>query len=211
MPGHLITIEGIGGSGKTTLVSAISKWLDASAIPHVLTREPGGTFAGNSIRDLVLDASKSLSPWVEVLLFEADRAETYSKVIRPALRARKIVLSDRNFYGTIAYQGFGRGLDVAEIDRISTIAMGDAYPDLIVVLDVDPQLAWQRLSHVRVGDRFDMEGLAFQQRVREGFLYAAQRDGDRALVLDAAQDASIVASRTFNAISEVLAADHGLH
>jgi dTMP kinase len=211
MRGHLITIEGIGGSGKTTLVRSISKWLDASAIPHVLTREPGGTVAGNSIRDLVLDASKSLSPWVEVLLFEADRAETYSKVIRPALRARRIVLSDRNFYGTIAYQGFGRGLDVTEIDRISTIAMGDAYPDLIVVLDVDPQLAWQRLSHVRVGDRFDMEGLAFQQRVREGFLYAAQRDGDRALVLDATQDASIVASLTFNAVSEVLAADHGPH
>jgi len=211
MGGHLITIEGIGGSGKTTLVSSISRWLEARGIAAVVTREPGGTVAGNSIRQLVLDASKSLSPWAEVLLFEADRAETYSKVIRPALRAGKVVLSDRNLYGTIAYQGFGRGLDVAEIARVSTIVMGDAYPDLIVVLDLDPQLAWQRLSQIREGDRFDLEGLAFQQRVREGFLYAAQRDGDRAVVLDAAQDASIVASRTFAAISEVLAADHGPH
>jgi dTMP kinase len=211
LSGHLITIEGIGGSGKTTLVSSISKWLEARAITHVVTREPGGTVTGNSIRELVLDASNALGPWVEVLLFEADRAETYSKVIGPALRAGKVVVSDRNFYGTIAYQGFGRGLDVAEIDRISTIAMGGAYPDLIVVLDLDPQVAWQRLSQVRKGDRFDLEGLAFQHRVREGFLYAAQRDSDRAVVLDATQDASIIASRTITAISRVLAADHSPH
>src|SRR6266568_9507799 len=122
MEGYLVTIEGIGGSGKTTLARTLASWLRRNEILTISTKEPGGTTVGNQLRQLLLSDQPQISPWTEALLFEADRAETYTRIIIPALSSGTVVLADRNVYGTVAYQGFGRGLNVDLIDRLTLTA-----------------------------------------------------------------------------------------
>ena len=190
-PGCLITFEGLGGCGKSTLVRRLAAWLEQASLPIALTREPGGTPLGANLRGLLLEKGAVPVPWAEAFLFEADRAQTYAEVIIPALRDGKIVISDRNYYGTVAYQGFGRALDLDLIDRMTRAATGGHWPTLVVVLDVDPAIGLRRKYGQDAVDRFDEEDLAFQQRVREGYLFAAQRD-PHAHVVDAARAADDV-------------------
>lgn len=208
MAGYLITVEGIGGSGKTTLVSALASWLTSRGVKVVATREPGGTVAGKAIRAIVLSAPEPLSPITEAFLFEADRTETYTRVIQPALADSAVVIADRNLYGTVAYQAFGGGVQLEFVDIASRAATGGLHPDLVLALDLPVEVAAQRLAQAGGGDRFDQREAEFQQRVREGFLFAAKRDRARAKVIDASRSAEVVLAEARIHVADLLNNDH---
>lgn len=185
--GFLVHLEGIGGSGKSTLCAALQDALENDGWPVVRTREPGGTELGLGLREVLVVGRLNPSPLTEAFLFEADRAETYATVIRPALDEGQVVISDRGPFGTAAYQGHGRGIDINLIDAMSDAACGGRKSDLVIVIDIDPVVGLERKRLSRERDRFDEEDVPFQQRVREGFLGAATRFGSSAHVLDGQQ------------------------
>jgi dTMP kinase len=185
--GLLIAVEGTGGAGKSTLARRLAGWLEGAGHPVVAIHEPGATGLGAQLRRLLLGRAPEPVPWAEAFLFAADRAQTYAELVVPALRAGKVVVSDRSLYSTIAYQVYGRGLDLDLVDALNRAATGGVSPDLVFVLDLDPLVGLHRKHGQHAEDRFDEEGLAFQQRVRDGYLFAARRDAGRACVLDAAR------------------------
>jgi dTMP kinase len=173
MRGKFIVFEGVEGSGKTTQIQATAAWLqsmygkDRSVI---VTREPGGTELGREIRQLLLaDSSSLVSNRAELLLYAADRAQHVESVILPHLDRGDIVLCDRFSDSTIAYQGYGRGFDRAEIDRINQIATGGLQSDLTLWLDLDVALGLERAALRGKPDRIERASLDFHQRVRQGY------------------------------------------
>lgn len=187
MTGKWITFEGIGGSGKTTQLNLLYNYLKNHSIEVILTKEPGGTVIGEKLRGiLVNDLDIHLEKLSELFLFEADRHETIKKIVEPNVKAGKFVISDRGIDGSIAYQGFGRGLDIEMIHYLTSLATGTKKPDLTILIDVDPEVAQQRIasrSNVDI-DKFDLEKLQFQANVRKGFLYMAEQEPKRVLILD---------------------------
>ena len=176
--GLFLVVEGIEGAGKTTQVGLLSRWMEAWGVAHVATREPGGTPLGEALRSLVLDRTElDLPPESELLLILAARAAFVRDVVRPALGRGEVVLSDRYDLSTFAYQGWGRGLDLASVRRLSAFATGGLAPDLYILLDVDVRdgAARQRLQG-KGGDRFEGAGEAFLTRVREGYLSLAESE-----------------------------------
>lgn len=184
--GFLIVFEGIGGSGKTTLAAMLREHLTTAGWDVRASREPGATELGMALRRILLDKDQHPTPWTEAFLFEADRAQTYAEVLTPALNAGAIVVSDRGPFGTIAYQGLGRGLDLGLIEAMSDAAWSQIKPQLVIVVDVDARLGLSRKMGSTDEDRFDDEDLAFTSRVREGYLLAARQFGPAAVVVDGA-------------------------
>jgi dTMP kinase len=179
-----IVIEGIEGSGKSTLVDALARALRTERRDVVTTREPGGTPVSDAIRELFLSRSIEMSPLTEVLLVNAARAEHVSALIRPALASGIIVICDRFVDSTLAYQGYGRGLSVHELRTLCDVATGGLEPDLVFVLDLPVSAARGRLrARAAPTDRIETEGDAFHERVRQGFLELAHSPRHR--VLDA--------------------------
>jgi len=185
----LITMEGPEGSGKTTQAARLAQYLRQRGREVVLTREPGGTLIGDKIRTILHDPTHSeMCPWAEVFLYSASRAQLIAQVIEPALAAGKVIISDRFFDSTLAYQGFGRGLDLAALRDISRLATGGRVPDLTLYLDIPPaQGLRRRLSNEEEWNRLDREALAFHQRVRAGYLELARKEAERWVVIDAAR------------------------
>jgi dTMP kinase len=175
-----ITFEGGEGSGKSTQAKALYRRLSSMGISVLFTREPGGTPLGNNLRRW-LKGEDEIDPTTELLLFAASRAHLVSAVIRPALEKGTIVICDRFAESTVAYQGYGRGLDFDLIEVLNKIATQGLKPDLIIFLDipVDNGLARKGLR-----DRFEREESAFHQRVRRGYLEMASKDPERWLVID---------------------------
>jgi len=192
-----ITLEGGEGSGKSTQAQRL-----AEALGAVLTREPGGTPVGARIRELLLDPSvESLDPRAEALLMAADRAEHVRAVVAPALRAGRDVVSDRSAWSSLAYQGYGRGLDLAELRRMSDWAMEGRWPDLAVLITVPPEVAAARLASAgRVADRLEAAGTGFHERVRTGFAALAAAAPDRWVVVDGVGAEDEVAARVLSAV-----------
>jgi dTMP kinase len=189
-------VEGVEGAGKTTQVALLSSWLDARGVRHRTTREPGGTAVGEALRSLVLNRTDlDLPPESELLLILAARAAFVRDVVRPAVAAGELVLSDRYDLSTLAYQGWGRGLDLEEVRRLSAFASGGLSPDLYLVLDVpvDVGVGRQR-QQGKGGDRFESEGVGFLSRVREGYL-AMARSHPRVRLVDAEGTADAVHQR----------------
>lgn len=185
-----ITFEGIEGSGKSTLLSLVTVELRGRGVDVLQTREPGGTALGDRVRALFLDPAQKIEPMAEVMLLCASRAQLCADVIRPALRAGKTVLCDRFYDATIAYQGYGRGLDIEELLGICLVATSGLTPDLTFVLDLPPEASRERvLARARGGghavDRLEGEGPDFHRSVREGYLDMARRWSTRFVVLDA--------------------------
>lgn len=182
--GFFISFEGVEGCGKSTLMESLAQRLEARSLPVVRTREPGGTPAGERIRDLVLDARhESLSPLSELFLMLASRAQVVAEVIRPALERGDIVLCDRYGDASTAYQGVGRGLGLERVEELNRLATGELYPDLTFLVDLDPEEGRRRIGG-RGRDRMEQEASAFHLRVREGYRELAQRHPERFVTLD---------------------------
>ena len=198
-----ITLEGIEGSGKTTQIQAIARWLEAAGYECLTTREPGGTDIGGQIRRVLLrPENDDLAPGAELLLYMADRVQHLETVIRPALAAGKVVVCDRYFDATLVYQGYARGLDKAMIRQLHQLACNGLTPDLTFLLDLAPEAglarAWQRIQSDRTHaqeSRFEQEQLAFHRRVRDGYLDLARREPERFAVIAAAAAAPAVQAR----------------
>jgi dTMP kinase len=193
MPGLFITFEGGEGSGKTSQLKVLLAHLRSTGRDAVETRDPGGTLIGKQIRAVLLDpACGGMTPAAELLLYEASRAQLVHEVIRPALAAGRIVLCDRFTDSTVAYQGYGRGLDLALIGRLNALATDGLCPDLTFLLDLDPAAgllrAARRVTEPHQGrDRIEGEVLAFHQRVRTGYRAIAAAEPERVIVLDASR------------------------
>ena len=191
-----ITFEGIEGSGKTTQIKRLIPVLQEKGYDCVFTREPGATRIGHKIRAILLDATHTaMLPLTELLLYEADRAQHVHEVIKPALGANKVVVSDRFFDATTVYQGYARGFDLKLIGKMHRLVIGDLRPDLTMLLDLPVDLglerAWQRINTQSEGlpeDRFEKEALAFHERVRQGYLTLAGAEPERFRVIDASRD-----------------------
>jgi len=183
-----IVFEGGDGSGKSTQARNLSQRLRRRSIPVLLTREPGGTPSGESIRRL-LKGQRSFRPMSELLLFEAARAQLVESVIRPGLDGGTTVICDRYTASTVAYQGHGRGLDLALIHQLNEMATGGLVPDLTVLLNLSPLVGLSRRGAAG-SDPFESAPQEFQSKVREGYLAQAAEAPERWLVLDGSRPQS---------------------
>ncbi len=179
-----ISIDGGDGTGKSTQVELLCRWLGEQGHEVVACRDPGSTPLGEAIRGILLDRHDlHIHRRSEMLLYMAARAQMVEEVIRPTLNQGKTVVSDRFLLANVAYQGYGGGLDVATLWEVGRIATGDLLPDLTIVLDVSAEVAAARMS--RPLDRMEQQGAEFHARVREGFLIEAGRSPDKTVVIDA--------------------------
>lgn len=185
MSGLFITLEGGDGAGKSTQVELLQAWLEARGHEVVRTREPGGTMLGVELRKLLLHG-EHVDSRAEALLYAADRAQHIATIVRPALERGAIVVQDRYIDSSLAYQGAGRVLDVADVRRLSDWATEGLQPRVTAILDIAPQDAAAR-RHARGGaaDRLESEAATFHEAVRDGFLAIATADPDRCVVIDA--------------------------
>ncbi|MDQ3627968.1 MAG: dTMP kinase [Actinomycetota bacterium] len=201
--GLFLALEGGEGAGKSTQAHRLADWLGGAGHDVVLTREPGGTSIGASLRRIVLDpATGDLSPRTEALIYAADKAEHVDTVLVPSLAAGAVVVTDRYVDSTLAYQGAGRSLCVQELEAVARWATRDLRPHLTVLLDVDPRTGRRRFER---RDRLEAEPLEFHDRVRQGFLDLAAADPAHYLVLDAAGDVDAVATRIQARVQALLA------
>jgi dTMP kinase len=208
--GFFITLEGVEGSGKTTQTALVAESLRAAGHRVTVTREPGGTRAGEAIRAIFLDPAVSLHAAAELLLVLADRAQHVREKLKPALAAGEIVLSDRYSDSTIAYQGYGRGLDLKLLDELNRLATDGTHPDLTIVLDLAVETGLERTrarvrGDVRGPDRFEGEQVEFHRRVREGFLTIARDQPGRVRTLDATAPVAEITGRIVEAIVALVA------
>lgn len=195
-PGRFIVFEGVEGAGKTTQIQALADWLRQRGRQVLITREPGGSAIGAQIRQILLaPENHRLTTRAELMLYAADRAQHVAEVIGPALASGQDVLCDRYIYSTMAYQGYGRGLDAEAIEWLNDYATAGLRPDLVILLDLDPALGLARARQVGRPDRLEQEALDFHQRVRTGFLALAAADETRFAVIDASVPAQTVSLR----------------
>ncbi len=200
MRGLFVTVEGVEGSGKTTVTQSLAEKLQQKGFRVLVTAEPGDTPLGARIRELLVNFSERTS-WAEAFLFLADRAEHVKRVIRPALERGETVLCDRFTDSTIAYQAFGLGLSLGAIIELNRIAADGLVPDLTLILDVDPKIGLQRVKDKTV---FEQRDLHFHHRVRWGYLWLAKREPNRIKVVDASQPLELVISQSLQLVEEAL-------
>lgn len=183
-----ITLEGPDGSGKTSQVEPLAEYLEQQGYSVLVTREPGGTPIGNRIRSVLFDLEHTeMHPRTETLLFLASRAQLVAQAIRPHLAGNDIVLSDRYADSTLAYQGYGHGNDIEQLRCLLEFATGGLKPDLTILFDLDVELGLRRRAGGGDWNRLDAYGLAFHQRVREGYHRLAQSEPQRWVIIDAQQ------------------------
>mgnify|MGYP001424697589 CR=1 FL=1 len=194
-----IVIEGVNGAGKTTVKSHIVSVLKNKNLPFIETFEPGDTALGKELRRLLLDDDRNIkSKLAELFLFAADRAEHVNCLIKPAIENKQIVVCDRYYYSTTAFQGHGRQNDLNLIDTINKIAVCDTYPDLVILLDIDAQSGLSRNKQNQIGgnsfsvDALEKESLDFHNKIRQGFLEIAENSAEPFIVIDASRDKEVV-------------------
>jgi len=199
MKGKFIVIEGIDGCGKTTQIEELSKWLPNSGLimkgsKLIVTREPGGSLLGKKIRRLILDNNEHNKPssLAELLLYSADRAEHVSKIISPALNNHDWVISDRFSDSTLAYQGYGRKIDLETIKKIESIVCQGEYPDITFFLEISPKESILRRKN-EIPDRIESEGIRFLEKVNEGFKLIAKEKNWK--VISASQNIKTISNQ----------------
>lgn len=199
-----ITFEGSEGCGKSTQVQKLAEHLKRSGIPYLVTREPGGTPIGESIRELLQFAphGSAMKAETELLLFEASRSQLVREVIKPALAAGTCVIADRFFDSTTVYQGAARKLDPETVQRLNDFAVGDCRPDITFVLDVDATTARSRMRlTARRRDRMEQEPAEFYERVRQAYRELATREPNRVVLIDGAQSADKIDNQIWNTLA----------
>ena len=201
--GLFITFEGGEGSGKSTQLDLLARRLSGAGERVRVVREPGGTAVGELVRGVLLDPDHTgLDSIAELLLYEASRSQLVAEVIEPALAGGEIVLCDRFYDSTTAYQGHARDLSLDVVRRLNGIATGGLAPDRTLVFDVDPQVGIARAT-THGADRLEAEGLAFHRRVRDGFLAIAAEEPRRVRVVDASGSVEAVSSEVAVALSDL--------
>ena len=197
MKGKFIVIEGIDGCGKTTQINELSKWLPKSGLINkesklITTREPGGSLLGKKLRKLILDNKNKPSPLAELLLYSADRAEHISKIISPALNNNDWVISDRFSDSTLAYQGYGRDINLETIKNLESIVCQGQYPDITFFLEISPEESILRRKN-EIPDRIESEGFRFLEKVNEGFKLIAKEKNWT--IISASQDTKTISDQ----------------
>ena len=183
--GLFITFEGGDGCGKTTQIKLLDEYLRNKGYKTLLTREPGSIGLGEKVREILLNYDDEVSSVCESFLFLADRAQNVDCIIKPALDEGTIVICDRHTDSSVAYQGYGRGLDVDRINMLNNIATSGLKPDLTIVLDVDVETSQARVGSEK--DRMESAGIEFFERVRKGYIEIAKQEPERVKVVDAKQ------------------------
>ena len=192
-----ITFEGPEGSGKTTQIALLAEKLTSLGRKVVTTRQPGGDELGAKLRALMLDKSALvIEPMAELLMMMADRAQSVSRIIRPALDSSAIVLCDRYADSSIAYQGYGHGIEIETVHALNRIAVAGLMPDLTVLLDIEPRVGLQRQPN---HNNMEARGYEFHRRVRDGYIRIAQAEPSRFVVIDAANPIAAVSAEVWRA------------
>jgi dTMP kinase len=204
--GRFITFEGGEGCGKSTQIERLAARLRMAGRTVLVTREPGGTDTGEQIRHVLQYSKQSAAmvPETELLLFAASRAQLVREVILPALEAGRVVLSDRFFDSTTVYQGVARRLDAGTVEQINRFAIGEALPDLTVLIDLDPKVGLERARGRELFDRMENLSLTFHQNVRQGYLELARREPDRVRVVDGTGNLDAIEQEIWRLVSHVL-------
>lgn len=183
--GFFITFEGADGCGKTTQINLLKDYLEKEGYDVILTREPGAKGLGEKVRDILLNYDGVVSDRCESFLFLADRAQNIDIIVNPAVEAGKIVLCDRHIDSTVAYQGYGRGLDIKRIEMLNDLATNFKKPDLTIVFDIDVENSMKRVGKDK--DRMESAGVDFHNRVRNGYLEIAKKESGRIKVINSVQ------------------------
>lgn len=183
--GLFITFEGADGCGKTTQMNLLAEYLKKQGREVVLTREPGGKGLGEKIREILLNYDGEVSDRCESFLFLADRAQNIDTIVNPAVDAGKIVLCDRHTDSSVAYQGYGRGLDIERINMLNNLATNGKKPDITFVFDIDTETSMKRVGKEK--DRMESAGVEFHTKVRNGYLEIAKKEPERIKVIDASK------------------------
>jgi dTMP kinase len=208
MPGRFITFEGTEGAGKSTQIKLLADRIQETGRKVRMLREPGGTPIGEEIRHTLQHSAQNaaMTPEAELLLINASRAQLVREVIRPALAAGEIVLCDRFYHSTLAYQGYGRQLDLARVQEVIDFTVGDTRPNLTLMLYVPLAISEQRRkSRPSVRDRFEEADRAFFERVEQGFRELAEADPRRITLVDATQPIAAVAAEVWKHVKGLLA------
>lgn len=210
MRGFFITFEGIDGAGKTTQQHLAAQALREQGYDVLESREPGGTQLAEKVRALVLDPELPLTTATQTLLYLAARSEHVDKLLRPAVEAGKIIICDRFNDSTLVYQGLAQSKapeEIAQLRRLGSFATGGLEPDLTLVFDADPAELLARRQQRGVQDRYEQQGLEFQQRLRAGFLKLAKEEPERLQVIDALGSQQEVTAKVLQAISRVISGE----
>ncbi|MBF0276850.1 MAG: dTMP kinase [SAR324 cluster bacterium] len=204
--GFFIAFEGLDGCGKTTQLKKTADWLCQEGISVLCTREPGGTEVGKNIRSILLDpANSNLVDQSELLLYLADRIQHLQECILPAKRAGKVVLCDRFHDATVAYQGYGRQLDLTGIHSIVQKWIAPHYPEITVLLEIAPEIAIRRIKqHGEIGDRLEQESALFFRRVSAGYRTLVEKMPDRFICVDATESIETIHQKIVSDLSKIL-------
>lgn len=200
MQGLFITFEGPDGCGKTTQMKLLAEYLEKKGEEVVLTREPGGKGLGEKVREILLNYDGEVSDRCESFLFLADRAQNIDIIVNPAVKEGKIVLCDRHIDSTVAYQGYGRGLDIERINMLNNLATNGKKPDLTFVFDVDVETSMKRVGKEK--DRMESAGIDFHNRVRQGYLELAKQEPNRIKVIDATKSIEEIHDEVINILNK---------
>lgn len=200
--GLFITFEGADGCGKTTQLNLLKDYLENKGYEVIITREPGAKGLGEKIREILLNYDGEVSNRCESFLFLADRAQNIDIIVKPAIEEGKIVLCDRHTDSTVAYQGYGRGLDIEQINMLNHIATNSTKPDLTLVFDVDIETSMQRVGNQQ--DRMEKSGKEFFNKVRNGYLELAKQEPDRIKVIDTTKSITEVQKDVVNIINKYI-------
>lgn len=199
--GLFITFEGADGCGKTTQMSMLADYLKSKGYNVVLTREPGAKGLGEKVREILLNYDGEVSDRCESFLFLADRAQNIDIIVEPAVKEGKIVLCDRHIDSTVAYQGYGRGLDIERINMLNNLATNGRKPDLTFVFDIDVETSMKRVGKEK--DRMESAGIEFHNRVRNGYLELAKQEPNRIKVIDASKSIDEIHKKVIEIISNM--------
>ena len=191
-----ISFEGIEGSGKSTQAKILYDFLKQKEYPVILTREPGGTAIGNNIREILIDKKNNqINPLTELMLNFASRIEHLQQVILPALKNKQIVITDRFYDSTLAYQGFAMGVEIETIEKVHQLTINSIQPDITFLCDMEVEVAFQRIKSRSDNNRYEELSFDFHNKVRNGFLKIAQDNAGRIKIINANNDVSKVAEQ----------------